>query len=238
MILKELKMSGEVTYITSIVKYLMSVSESSFVDSFSCIRSSDSLYIGLSTEDTSIIDMCKSDILECSLDTSNIFMIVNQLVAMGYDVSVWDGLRFVLFSFNIVNEDNFLPETSKVTVSNLDNFYGFSSGICLRISGLSAEILDNVVKDILWFRNGIGSFYSCEYGSVLLNPKEKGKIYVNGILERTLSDFNYSWNINSDRYNLSIEDILIGIKKVYNGISTKNKSNIKNCFEVHLSNRR
>ena len=231
-------MSGEVIYIKNIIKYLMRISESRFVDSYTCIRHSDSLYMGLSTEDTSIIDMCKSDMVEGSLDSSNVSLIIQLLVTMGYEVSVWDGLRLVLFSFEVVNEDTFLPETSKVTVSNQNNFYGFSSGICIKIGGLDDEILDSVVKDVLWFRDGIGSFRSCESGSVLLSPNEKGKIYVNGIFDRKLDRFECGWNINSETYNLSVEDILIAIKKVYNSFSKESKSLIRNCFEVQISNRR
>lgn len=77
------------------------------------------------------------------------------------------------------------------------------NNLVFEISPVSSELWKEVIESNLWLQSEeIGETIQGEKGRVLLNPKYKGKLYVNGLYVCSKSQMQFGWDLSPELVNL------------------------------------
>lgn len=85
-------------------------------------------------------------------------------------------------------------DVSKDDVTNID--------LCFTITGIDKELYNELLTYFPCIDDEYGDVVSSDNGYILLNPKFKGKMYVEGLYIQSDNNFKYGYNFNSDVVDL------------------------------------
>lgn len=117
-----------------------------------------------------------------------------------------------------------------------------NANLTIKIEGISKEEYEELVSRTLMLQEDLGeTLKSSEYGTILLDETQQGKIYVNGLYVNTIKELTYGYNIKPnylrigrDRDLVSDFDIISTTSKMWEEHNTDELQNlIKNgCKDV------
>lgn len=114
------------------------------------------------------------------------------------------------FTVNIINADEewipnftisekFGTQVLNIEVNNLEHA---ETDLCFSISGVDKDLYDELLTYFPCIDGDYGNMVESENGYILLEPKFKGKMYVEGLYIQSDDNFKYGYNFNSDVVDL------------------------------------
>lgn len=134
------------------------------------------------------------------------------LYELGHDVRIWvfgDGL----YKLAYVNEKCSLNKVAILTKEGIDKptaYRGYCEGICFEISGVDVTDKKSLCRDVICLKTSCPCFLT-EYGSLLLDKRERGRLYVDGIYSTELVKLKYGFNCKD---GFVVKDILGGLSDI------------------------
>ena len=110
-------------------------------------------------------------------------------------------------------------------------------GLLFDIGGVTPEEWDAVVDSNLWLQGDV-SCYTSDRGSILLDKKQSGKVYVNGLFVEKIDNTQYGYNfkpdvldLDRDRHTLKHWDFLYSVAMLISRLPVDQINEVKNAPE-------
>lgn len=102
------------------------------------------------------------------------------------------------------NSEKFDTQVLTIDIENLstENKKCINTELCFAIYGIDKELYDKLLIYFPCIDEDYGNMVESENGYILLEPKFKGKMYVEGLYIQSDDNFKYGYNFNSDVVDL------------------------------------
>lgn len=171
--------------------------------SYACALKSRTLYVNIS----SIL----TDVIDDRYMFETVVEVLSELVKRGYKAKIW-GKGYGITETDYVKEKYSGDEYFSIIRRDgydKNSFQGFVSGTCFIIEGIEDTYLSVLCKDIVGLKKKCKCFVT-EYGSVLIDPKERGRLYRDGIFDKYVEGYNCGWNL---KYGHSCKEVYDALSK-------------------------
>ena len=113
------------------------------------------------------------------------------LLRKGMNIEIENGDKIWIPSFK-------LSEKFQTQVLNIEETDGGDGDLIFSISPVDIQLYNSLLGYFPCINDDFGKVVNCENGSILLDKKFKGKMYVEGLYIQTDDNFQYGYNFNSD----------------------------------------
>lgn len=100
---------------------------------------------------------------------------------------------------NFTISEKFGTQVLNIEVNNLEHA---ETDLCFAITGIDKELYTELLTYFPCIDGDYGNMVESENGYILLEPKFKGKMYVEGLYVQSDNNFKYGYNFNSDVVDL------------------------------------
>jgi hypothetical protein len=105
--------------------------------------------------------------------------------------------------------------------------------LTIKIEGITAQEFVDIVKSNLHLQDSVGTHHSSIYGKILMEPRYKGKVFINGLYVCTHNDYEYGYDFKPEYLNLDRDRKLVNNFELQ-WLSSKMWSGVKNPIVLDL----
>lgn len=162
------------------------------------------------------------------------------LLRTGHTLKIFNGYKQELWTSKVIKSRRYGAD---IVGFNIQGYSYGDDSLRFVIGGITPDEYEEIQSKNLWICEDVGKVLKSEVGSVLLNEKFSGQIFVKGLYVKTIDDIQYGYNfepsevrLDRDRRTLDSWDLQYTISKLVSKLDARDINEIKEAPEIrHLN---